>query len=89
MATRGTEHWRRAVRWTLAGIFAVALAGGLVGRLTGGGARRSRPPSRRHDDVTGRGVAPTAAARGTAALLRLSDLPSGWTAGGAAASRPG
>jgi hypothetical protein len=32
----GMEHWRRAVRWTGAGIFAMALIGGLVGGLTRG-----------------------------------------------------
>ena len=32
----GMEHWRRALRWTGAGVFAVALVGGLVGGLTRG-----------------------------------------------------
>src|ERR1700722_8783062 len=36
MAQDGMEHWRRAVRWTFVGIFAAALAGGLVGRMTAG-----------------------------------------------------
>ncbi len=36
MAQEGMEHWRRAVRLTFAGIFAVAVAGGLVGTLTRG-----------------------------------------------------
>ncbi len=48
-AQEGMEHWRRAVRWTFAGIFAVAMAGGLVGSLTRGGALNvaaaaGRPP---------------------------------------------
>ena len=30
----GMEHWRRAVRWTGAGVFTMALIGGLVGGLT-------------------------------------------------------
>ena len=36
MAQQGMEHWRRAIRWTFVGIFAAALAGGLVGRMTAG-----------------------------------------------------
>ena len=36
MARQGMEHWRRAVRWTFVGIFAAALTGGLVGRMTAG-----------------------------------------------------
>ncbi len=83
-ARDGTEHWRRALRWTFAGIFAVALAGGLVGSLTSGGAlalpaghtprdaaAASRPAS----------VVPPASGRGTQAPMQLSDLPSGWAAG--------
>ena len=38
MAETGMEHWRRAVMYTFAGIFAASLLGGLVGGLTGGGA---------------------------------------------------
>ena len=30
----GMEHWRRAVRWTGAGVFTMALIGGLVGGIT-------------------------------------------------------
>ena len=37
MAQEGMEHWRRAVRWTCAGIFVAALVGGLLGQLTAGG----------------------------------------------------
>jgi len=91
----GMEHWRRAVRWTGVGVFAVALIGGLIGGLT----RGSLP-----DAASGAqdGIATTAsdttasahswedssktAALGTAALLRLSDLPPGWTAGTSAAA---
>ena len=57
MAQQGMEHWRRAVRWTFVGIFAVALAGGLLGRMTAGNgfsaradasaAGLSRPDARR------------------------------------------
>jgi len=48
-AQESMEHWRRAVRWTFAGIFAVAVAGGLVGTLTRGSALNvaaaaGRPP---------------------------------------------
>jgi len=114
MAQQGMEHWRRAVRWTFVGIFAAALAGGLVGRLTGGtgafdataaDAAAGAASQARHDPVTSAtsnsqsssgsatssaprapAVDPQTAARGTAALLQLSDLPSGWSAGGAAAA---
>ncbi len=83
-AQEGTEHWRRALRWTFAGIFTVALAGGLVGSLTGGGALAlpAGHPSH-HTAAASRpaSVPASAAARGTQALLQLSDLPSGWVAG--------
>jgi hypothetical protein len=75
----GREHRRRAVRWTLAGIFVVALAAGLVGRLTGGGSALA-------DASTRPTIASKTVARGSAALLVVSDLPSGWTAGGAGAA---
>ena len=104
MAQQGMEHWRRAVRWTFVGIFAAALAGGLVGRLTAGNggfaaaeAAATGANQGRHDPTTGSrsatssspkaaAVDPQTAARGTAALLQLSDLPSGWSSGGAAAA---
>ncbi|HEY5384219.1 MAG TPA: hypothetical protein VIJ56_03230 [Acidimicrobiales bacterium] len=106
----GMEHWRRAVRWTGAGVFAMALIGGLVGGLTrgslhfaggggggGGGAdaaaaTTSQAPhhaaTTSHPATTSAtsAVSSKTAALGTAALLRLSDLPSGWTSGSSAAS---
>ena len=108
MAQQGMEHWRRAVRWTFVGIFAAALAGGLVGRLTAGNGgfaaaeRRCQPGANQATPATSTpttgsrsatssspkaaAVDPQTAARGTAALLQLSDLPSGWSSGGAAAA---
>jgi hypothetical protein len=105
MAQQGMEHWRRAVRWTFVGIFAVALAGGLLGRLTGGNgafaaaatsgkakatqdsAAASRSTASSKSTTTKpAAVSAKTAARGTAVLLRLSDLPTGWTAGGSAAA---
>ena len=101
MAQQGMEHWRRAVRWTFVGIFAAALTGGLVGRMTAGNgafdaaaADAGAASQARHDPATAAtssaprapAVDPQTAARGTAALLQLSDLPSGWSAGGAAAA---
>ena len=111
MAQQGMEHWRRAVRWTFVGIFAAALAGGLVGRLTAGNGAFAAATGAaahaagaanqaRHDPTTSTtgsrsatssstraaAVDPQTAARGTAALLQLSDLPSGWSSGGAAAA---
>ena len=113
MAQQGMEHWRRAVRWTFVGIFAAALAGGLVGRMTAGtgafdaAAADADASQARHDPATttsatsnsksssgsatssaprAPAVNPQTAAQGTAALLQLSDLPSGWSAGGAAAA---
>jgi hypothetical protein len=102
----GMEHWRRAVRWTGVGVFAMALIGGLVGGLTrgslhvaggGGGAdaavptasqtpHQSTTTSQPSTTPTTSAVSSKTAAVGTAALLRLSDLPSGWTSGSSAAS---
>lgn len=110
MAQQGMEHWRRAIRWTFVGMFAAALAGGLVGRTTAGtgafdAAAADAAGQARHDPATSAmsnsksssrsatssaprapAVDPQAAAQGTAALLQLSALPSGWSAGGAAAA---
>jgi hypothetical protein len=103
------EHWRRAVRWTGAGVFAMALVGGLVGGLTrgslavtgaaadGNGTGAGAGQTQHHSGTTTShamssspaktpAVPSKTAAVGTAALLRLSDLPSGWTSGNAAAS---
>jgi hypothetical protein len=104
----GMEHWRRAVRWTGAGVFAMALIGGLVGGLTrgslhfagGGGAgsadaaaatagqasNNASTTSHPSTTSTTSAVSSKTAALGTAALLQLSDLPSGWTSGSSAAS---
>jgi hypothetical protein len=101
----GMEHWRRAVRWTGAGVFAMALIGGLVGGLTrgslnftGGGGGGGDAAAATDTATDGQGahhaattpttsaVSPKTAALGTAALLQLSDLPSGWTSGSSAAS---
>jgi hypothetical protein len=101
MAQEGMEHWRRAVRWTFAGIFAAALAGGLIGQLTGGNPlaeASTKAPHTTTSAASGSGsglhtttthaaaVSPKTVAKGTAALLQLSDLPSGWTAGGTPAA---
>ncbi len=81
-AGAGTDHWRRAVMWTFAGIFVVALAGGLVGGLTGGTGALAVPGHLR----PGAAPRPSTNTAPAAALLTLSDLPSGWEAGGAAAA---
>jgi hypothetical protein len=103
----GMEHWRRALRWTGAGIFAMALIGGLVGGLTRGAlhfaggrggdaaaaaatasqtSHRGSTTSHPATTSTTSAVSSKTAALGTAALLQLSDLPSGWTSGSSAAS---
>jgi hypothetical protein len=104
----GMENWRRAVRWTGAGVFAMALIGGLVGGLTrgslnfagagaggdGDAAADTASQAPHHAATTSHPATTSAtsavsskpAALGTAALLRLSDLPSGWTSGSSAAS---
>jgi hypothetical protein len=101
----GMEHWRRAVRWTGAGVFVMALIGGLVGGLTrgslnfaGGGAgaaaAATASQTSHHGSTTSHpattsttsAVSSKTAALGTAALLQLSDLPSGWTSGSSAVS---
>jgi len=93
MAQAGMEHWRRAVRWTFGGIFVAALAGGLIGQATGGDALGDADAGAQstvgHSTTStphAAAVASKTVARGTAALLRLSDLPSGWTAGGTPAA---
>jgi hypothetical protein len=108
MAQQGMEHWQRAVRWTFVGIFAVALAGGVLSRVTSdNGAFATIANQARHEAATtsrsavshasssgsfassnhkSAPVAPQTAARGTAVLLRLTDLPTGWTAGGTPAA---
>jgi hypothetical protein len=89
------EHWRRAVRWTGAGIFAVALVGSLIGGLTRGSWPESAGGSQAGVATTASDTTASAhagadssrtAALGTAALLRLSDLPTGWKAGSSAAA---
>jgi hypothetical protein len=103
----GIEHWQRALRWTFAGIFAAAVAGGLLGSVTRGSLADAASEARQHvttgstpstastgdASVTsatkkghGPAVSPKIAAQGTAALLQLSDLPSGWTSGGTPAA---
>jgi hypothetical protein len=98
----GMEHWRRAVRWTGAGVFAMALIGGLVGGLTRGSlsyagadadhattttaASTTASASATQSSPKAPPVSSKTAALGTASLLRLSDLPAGWTSGTSAAS---
>ena len=89
----GMEHWRRAVRWTGAGVFAVALVGGLTrGSLAradvgaGAGADAGGQPRPQASTTTSSAVSAKTAALGAAVLLRLSDLPSGWTSGNTSAS---
>ena len=97
----GMEHWRRALRWTGAGVFTMALIGGLVGGITrgslhvggdeGDAAAATAGPNHHLTSTpsttsTTSAVSSRTAALGTAALLRLSDLPSGWTSGNSAAS---
>ena len=97
MAQEGMEHWHRAVRWTCAGIFTVAVAGGLVSTVTrGSGALdlgAGAPPSgtapaaaaaassAAASGATGSPVSPGVAAHGSTALLQLTNLPAGWTSG--------
>lgn len=70
MAQKG-RYRHRAVMCTRAGIFVLSTLAGLFGAVTAG-AGAATPP------IT-KGVV----ARGDAALLRLSDLPSGWVSGAA------
>jgi hypothetical protein len=88
MARTGTEHWRRAVTFTFAGIFAASLVGGVVGGLTGGGALAASSQAQALQARTAtasRAGATGPAPTGARTLLTLSDLPSGWVAGAAAA----
>lgn len=97
------EHWQRALRWTFAGIFVAALAGGVLGSLTRGSLADATGETQQHVTTTssaaasatattgtkkghGPAVSPKIVAQGTAALLLLSDLPSGWTSGGTPAA---
>ncbi len=85
MTQAGTEHWRRAVIWTFAGIFVVSLLAGLLGLVTRGtlaiapaaGDGRATTTSQSHEHR----VPPRSAAEGQRALLQLSDLPAGWVTG--------
>ncbi len=84
-----TDHWRRAVVSTLAGIFAVSLLGGLLGGLTGGGslsAALRHAPQARTQAAAASATSPTTTARAHGALLALSDLPAGWVSGGVASA---
>jgi hypothetical protein len=89
----GMEHWRRALTWTFAGIFAAAVGGGLLGSATRGSLAGAASEAQRHVTTTASStkshrpaVSPKVAAQGTAALLPLSALPSGWTSGGTPAA---
>jgi hypothetical protein len=96
MAQEGMEHWRRAVRWTLAGIFTASVMGGLLGGLTRGGNAalavalthpdRVAAPARPATVTPSVAATPPAAARAEHALIELSDLPSGWASGSAPAA---
>jgi hypothetical protein len=94
----GMEHWRRALKWTFAGIFAAAVGGGLLGSVTRGSLADAASDAQQHVTTSstalalaskkshGPAVSPKVAAQGTAALLQLSALPSGWTSGGTPAA---
>jgi hypothetical protein len=91
MAREGMEHWRRAVRWTFAGIFAASMVGGLLGALTAGGAALADPGAILTTSAARPAAVPPAAttapsARAAHALIGLSDLPSGWASRGTAAA---
>jgi hypothetical protein len=91
MAPNGREHWRRAVAWTFAGIFAVSLLAGLLAVVTRGALAVAPPAGHAphagnttaptdHGAGTSSAVSPQIAAVGEAALLQLSNLPAGWVA---------
>jgi len=93
MAETGMEHWRRAVMYTFAGMFAVSLLAGFVAALTGGGAFGAPRHAQAGEARTATATATASRAGGTASaaaaartLLTLSDLPSGWVSGGPAAA---
>jgi hypothetical protein len=91
MAQEGIEHWQRAVRWTFAGIFVAALAGGLVGQITRGSGLPTAAGHPQQGTALAAGasvpasrsgtVSPVDAARGATALVQLTDLPAGWSSG--------
>lgn len=88
MAREGMEHWRRAVRWTFAGIFTASVVGGLLGGLTRGDDALADQDAHGTPHRAASGLAapapPTTApatAQGERSLIRLSDLPSGWASG--------
>jgi len=95
----GMEHWRRALKWSGAGVFVMALIGGLIAGLTRGSLSfagadtdhattttnsASASASATRSSPMAPAVSPKTAALGTASLLRLTDLPAGWTSGTAA-----
>jgi hypothetical protein len=89
MVEASTEHWRRAVMCTFAGIFAASALGGLVGGLSGGGALAAPGHAQAEEARTAtasRAGGTASAAAGARTLLTLSDLPPGWVSGGPAAA---
>ncbi len=52
MAQRGTDHWRRAVAYTFAAIFAVSLLAGLLGSVTRGALAVTAQPGRPQASTT-------------------------------------
>jgi hypothetical protein len=87
MAETGWQDRRRAVLRAFAGVIVVSTLAGLLGDLTGGAfvlAAQAQTLARRSGGQAH--VSQAATAEGNAALLELSDLPSGWVSGATAAA---
>jgi len=99
MARSGTPHRRHPVVLAFVAIFSASLLGGLIAGVAGGTGSAPGPaagsgPGRGSDRAAARDravatPAPAAVRQASRALLRLSDLPSGWVQGAAAAASTG
>ncbi len=88
MALSRLNHWQRACAVTGIVVFLVALMGGLLAAAVGGGASLAVADPRSSASGPASGSAQLSAAVTTQAersLVRATDLPSGWIAGGAVA----
>jgi hypothetical protein len=89
MALSRLNHWQRACAVMGIVVFLVALMGGLLAAAVGGGGSLAVAASSSSGGSSASGSAQLSAAvkaQAESSLVRPSDLPAGWVAGGAAAT---
>lgn len=89
MALSRLNHWQRACAVMGIVVFLVALMGGLLAAAVGGGGSLAVAASSSSGERTASGSAQLPAAvkaQAESSLVRPSDLPAGWVAGGAVAT---